>query len=473
MGNLKLGDFFLPNQSKESEFNAEQTKHMSTERNSQIVVSGGGERSYHSASPENQWQKVKGKLLYPPIECHFSLPTAERKPSSRLSLSVLKRRFKRSETLETIPHGAYDPIDDAHGHVRSLRQSLLSEGLLDRKHNDYHTLLRFLRMRDLDVQAAKDAFLKFFKWREEFGVDSISKDLKFDEIGDVKKCYPHGFHGVDRYGRPVYIERIGMINLDALMRVTSSDIFVKYHVLEQEKTTKTRYPACSIAAKRHVASTTSVIDVKGVGIHNFSRPAWYLFMEIQKIDNHYYPETLNQLFIVNAGPGFGALWMALSAFLGQRTLAKIQVLGSNYRRKLLKAIEPRLGILFDPALFSLIHHFSNLPSFLGGTCTCSDDGGCLMSDKGPWNNPEIQEMLQVTLASVPAIFGSEEERENGETSGTASEDDMSNIMLEGGISDQSTSDPKKFKQSMQMKSVNKPASSKIQAYNSALQETKT
>lgn len=40
---------------------------------------------------------------------------------------------------------------------------------------------------------------------------------------------------------------------------------------------------------------------------------------------------------------------------------------------------------------------SNLPSFLGGDCTCSESGGCLFSDKGPWNDPDITQLLQVVL----------------------------------------------------------------------------
>lgn len=90
------------------------------------------------------------------------------------------------------------------------------------------------------------------------------QEFKFEELPEVKKCYPHGFHGVDRHGRPCYIERIGQVDLDALLQLTTIERFVKYHVFEQEKTLRLRFPACSVAAKRHIASSTSILDVKGV-----------------------------------------------------------------------------------------------------------------------------------------------------------------------------------------------------------------
>ncbi|KAL5980042.1 Phosphatidylinositol/phosphatidylcholine transfer protein sfh11 [Asimina triloba] len=65
--------------------------------------------------------------------------------------------------------------------------------------------------------------------------------------------------------------------------------------MEQEKTLNLRFPACSVAAKRHVASTTAILDVKGVDRNNFSKPARDLFTAIQKIDSNYYPEPLTNL----------------------------------------------------------------------------------------------------------------------------------------------------------------------------------
>ena len=38
---------------------------------------------------------------------------------------------------------------------------------------------------------------------------------------EVQKVYPHNYHKVDKKGRPIYIERNGMLNIDALFKVTT------------------------------------------------------------------------------------------------------------------------------------------------------------------------------------------------------------------------------------------------------------
>ncbi|KAL0329554.1 UNVERIFIED_CONTAM: Phosphatidylinositol/phosphatidylcholine transfer protein SFH11 [Sesamum radiatum] len=391
---------------------------------------GGSKLSPTPSARETNNTRKKKVSPRPPIETNWLLPpVGEREKPYRSFMSFLSfRNMGRSQSAEMVLEGRHNPKDEKL--VESFCELLFLEGHLPVKHYDYHTLLRFLRMRDFDVTRARDMFVQYIKWREEFGVDTICKEFKFEEHEEVKRCYPHGYHGVDRYGRPVYIERLGMVDLDSFLLVTTIDRFVKYHICEQEKTLNWRYPACSIAAKKHIASTLSILDVKNViyevridlrspGMSRFSKPARHLFMEIQKIDSNYYPETLHQLYIVNAGSGF-----------------KVK------------------------------YSYSNLPSFLGGECTCAESGGCLFSDKGPWNDPEITEMLQGMLCT-------EAEQEFRLTNAS---DDQKNSAFPADTEENVGCEDNRMDETVgvaqQTTYVDKPLLQKIQALQPLLQDTK-
>ncbi|KAI8028060.1 Phosphatidylinositol/phosphatidylcholine transfer protein SFH3 [Camellia lanceoleosa] len=248
--------------------------------------------------------------------------------------------------------------------VDALRQTLILEEFLPAKHDDYHMMLRFLP-----------------------SPCSIVNDLEREK---VLEHYPQGHHGIDKDGRPVYIERLGKVDPNKLLQATTLDRYLKYHVQEFERTFNVKFPACSITAKKHIDQSTTILDVQGVGLKHFSKIARELIQSIQKIDSDNYPETLCRMYIINAGSGFRLLWNTVKTFLDPKTTAKIQV----------------------------------TTDFLGGTCTCADKGGCMLSDKGPWNDPDILKMVYngeakcSTKILIPAI----EEK-------TISEDENANLKI--------------------------------------------
>ncbi|XP_020267096.1 phosphatidylinositol/phosphatidylcholine transfer protein SFH13-like isoform X2 [Asparagus officinalis] len=313
---------------------------------------------------------------------NWSLKKKALKASNKLTHS-LKKRGKRKLDIRTSSVSIEDLRDAGEEReVHAFRQELIARDLLPDKHDDYHMLLRFLKARKFDSEKAIQMWDEMIHWRQEFGADTILEDFEFGELEEVLRYYPQGYHGVDKEGRPVYIERLGKAEPNKLMHITTIERYIKYHVQEFEKSIHEKFPACSIAAKRHIDSSTTILDVHGIGFKNFSKTARDLLLNMQKIDGDYYPETLHQMFIVNAGNGFKLLWNTVRGFLDPKTAAKIHVLGTKFQSRLLEAIDA-----------------SQLPDFLGGSCTCPGEGGCLSSNKGPWNDPYIMKLVRNTEAT--------------------------------------------------------------------------
>jgi hypothetical protein len=195
------------------------------EKYREIVVSTGGEHGGEEeslSSSKSQRATGRTKSIHPPIETRWHLPPQqEYKPSNFGFKSIMSfplkfrdslTRIGRTKSMQMVLEGAHDPKDEQF--VESFRKLLLVDGQPLGKHNDYHTLLRylfifyfycriytalihvsfcmricnsillwllisynfrFLRMRDFNLSKAKEMFLNYLKWREDFGVDAIPK----------------------------------------------------------------------------------------------------------------------------------------------------------------------------------------------------------------------------------------------------------------------------------------------------------
>jgi hypothetical protein len=167
----------------------------------------------------------------------------------------------------------------------------------------------------------------------------------------------------------VYIQQLGKLDVDALYKATTQERMLKELIYEYEKFLSDRVPACSAAIGHPVETTCTILDLKNVGLRSFYRVKEYV-NKASAIGQDRYPECMGKFYIINAPWGFSAIWSVISGWLDPVTVAKIAILGTSYQDKLLAQI---------PA--------ENLPKEFGGKCECQ--GGCSLSDAGPWN-PQAQ-----------------------------------------------------------------------------------
>eukprot|EP00879_Flechtneria_rotunda_P022531 GHRR01023787.1.p1 GENE.GHRR01023787.1~~GHRR01023787.1.p1 ORF type:complete len:308 (+),score=95.99 GHRR01023787.1:515-1438(+) len=213
-------------------------------------------------------------------------------------------------------------------------------------------------------------------WRDEQQVDQLLSRYQFRELPEVRKHYPHFYHKTDRWGRPLYIELLGKTDVDALMKVTTMERFVQYHIQQCESFRKVKLPACSAAAGRTILTTTIILDLAGLSpTRHFTLTVKRFLETVSLIDQDYFPEHLGCMFIINTPLLFRSFWSVVKGFLDERTLAKIKVLGSSYKPELLEVIP-----------------VENLPNFLGGTSVCTE-----LIDVGPWQDATI-------VAGSPALL---------------------------------------------------------------------
>lgn len=216
---------------------------------------------------------------------------------------------------------------------------------------DESTLTRFLRAKKFDLPAATEMWEGYLKWRKENDVEGIEKAISSD-LEVLKQVYPHGFYNTDKAGRPVYIERLGMLDLTKIFQISSEDRLTKYYIYILELLVGKVLPICSKQAGRPIDQCIVILDLKGASTTMLSKRIYNLIQKICSVCQDYYPELLAKLYIVNSPMLFSNIWTVIKTYIDENTKKKIETIGSKFEAQLAEIIEP-----------------ANLPDFLGGKST--------------------------------------------------------------------------------------------------------
>ncbi|XP_063620541.1 SEC14-like protein 2 [Cydia splendana] len=223
--------------------------------------------------------------------------------------------------------------------------------------HDDHFLLRWLRARQWDAEAAEKMLRDSLAWREKWGIDSTLPEWQAPEV--LEKHFPSGSTGFDKEGSPVII--VPFVGLDVwglLHSVTKTDVIrmilrhLENYLAIARKQAETRGP--------QALKVTVLFDLEGFNIRQYAwKPAAEMVFTLLQLYEANYPEILKSCFIVNAPKVFSLAFSVIKKFMHEYTISKIKIYGTDTKK-------------WQSQVLTLIDK-DQLPVHYGGTAV--DDNG--------------------------------------------------------------------------------------------------
>lgn len=249
-------------------------------------------------------------------------------------------------------------------------------------------LLRFIRgyvNADDHKKAAFEVIDNYLAWAEEIDLQKIAATPFANRDQFFGKIWPSGFHGFSKDGHPIYIDRPGKVSPKVLSTL-DMDEFTKMHIQSMEWLNDVKV-RLSERTGRRIYKHVVIMDMEDFGFSHFGDKFRGPLKKIIDIDSTKYPESLSQMYIVNASFMFKAIWAIVSPWLDPITKTRITFLSKP--KHLLEFIEA-----------------DQLPDFLGGTCKYTEEKPCFVGEfvSGPGGHGELDDLYAGLLEARQANY---------------------------------------------------------------------
>jgi CRAL/TRIO domain len=108
----------------------------------------------------------------------------------------------------------------------------------------------------------------------------------------MAKHHQHGFYFTCKAGRPVYIERMGIMDPQKILEITTKEEIVRYYTKMHEKVMWVMLPVASKAAGKPIERCTNIFDMKGFSIFKMGKKVYDLISAASSMAQNNYPELL-------------------------------------------------------------------------------------------------------------------------------------------------------------------------------------
>lgn len=204
---------------------------------------------------------------------------------------------------------------------------------------------RFCRARAFKVKDAIKMLKADLTWREEQAILALQLQQPSDfcdfDPKELVKSMPILLHGHDKKGRSIVYKQFGAeCRIKDLLKVTSADVLVRYHIWQTEKCLQC-LSVQSQSLQRPVDQMMVIIDAKGWHIGLATPSAMGFLKRIAAVDSDHYPERLGRLIVINAPYMLAWSWKVIKGWLDPRTKNKIEILGpeKNWLPRLLEEVD--------------------------------------------------------------------------------------------------------------------------------------
>ncbi|KAH8255761.1 hypothetical protein KR038_010021 [Drosophila bunnanda] len=223
----------------------------------------------------------------------------------------------------------------------------------------YQTILRFLAARDWHVSQAFAMLCDSLRWRQEHRIDTLLEEYTKPAV--VVEHFPGGWHHHDKDGRPVYILRLGHMDVKGLLKSLGMEGLLRLalHICE-EGIQKINESAERL--EKPVLNWSLLVDLEGLSMRHLWRPGIKALLYIIETVERNYPETMGRVLVVRAPRVFPIAWTIVSAFIDEHTRSKFLFYGPDCVH-----MKDGLAQYLDEEI---------VPDFLGGPCkTMIHEGG--------------------------------------------------------------------------------------------------
>ncbi|CAF1241450.1 unnamed protein product, partial [Didymodactylos carnosus] len=239
--------------------------------------------------------------------------------------------------------GILDPYEESC--LVQLR-NWVAETYKEKMPNDSH-LLRFLRACRFDIEKTREFICHSLAWRKKNGIDKLLLYYEVPEV--IQKYFPGRFLDADRDGRPIFILRLGEMDVRGLMKsLKGEDEFIRYTIYLVEQGLQKCNENTKLFGKP-ISSMCLILDFENFSVKHLYRPGFRLLSQIIDVMDSHYPETLGKLIFTRSPKLFPVLWTIINTFIKERTKEKFVIL----------KMDELVGYIDE----------NNIPDFLGGLST--------------------------------------------------------------------------------------------------------